>query len=377
MNTKQSTHSSNRVLLLAACLIGCVHAPSMAQNRSGAESSKAADTYSTQVSRSQLREKAIDLLVKASVDREALLRANSIEGLHAAPGRVEEAVRSGLNDENPGVRFVAAYTVGKLKLKKSVPFVEPLLSDSDSRVRAAAIFALNSCGRAMDPSPLAEMLQSEDPLIRSEAARILGELGNKSAIPMLKAAAATADSRNKARFGGGMDERLMQSERVFQLQVAEALARLGDGQASDALRASLYPASREGFESAVLAAQILGSLRDQKAVAQLVDLIEQTVPGSPEPKDPRQRQYVQPKEVRLAAAGALAKMGHIDGTYVGEMYVNDPDPVIRAQSAFVLGEGRRRQDLGKLDRLMTEDPSPMVRVSAAAAVLKSLSDGSR
>lgn len=335
------------------------------------------DQLAPQVARSQLRERAIALLVNASVDREPLIRANAIEGLHAAPARVEDAVRSGLNDENPGVRFVAAYTVGKLELRKSAPFVEPLASDPDPRVRAAVIFALIACGRDIDPSPLGEMLQNDDPSIRAEAARILGEIGNKSAIPMLKSSAATADSRNKSRYGGAMDERLIQTERVFQMQVAEALARLGDPQAADSLRAALYPASREGFESAAFAAQILGTLRDQRAVAQLVDLVEQVVPGTPEGRDVRQRQFLQPKEVRLAAAGALAHMGHADGVYVAESYLADPEPAVRAQCAFVLGEGRRRQDLATLESLMTSDPSPMVRVAAAAAALRSLSDRER
>lgn len=341
------------------------------------EAASRTDPYASQVSRSQLRERAIELLVKASVDREPLLRANAIEGLHAAPTRVEDAVRAGLSDENPGVRFVAAYTVGKLQLEKSAAFVGPLLKDTEPRVRAAAIFALSACGQPVDPSPLGAMLQHEEPLIRAEAARIVGEIGNRSAVPMLKSAAATADSRNKSRHGGSMDERMIQSERVFQMQVAEALTKLGETQASDSLRAALYPASREGFESAALAAQILGTLRDQRAVTQLVDLIEQAVPGSPQTKDPRKRQFLQPKEVRLAAAGALARMGHTDGMYVAESYLSDPDPAVRAQSAFVLGEGQRRQDLPAIEQMMTSDASPLVRVAAAAAVLRSLSEKSR
>jgi HEAT repeat protein len=108
-----------------------------------------------------------------------------------------------------------------------------------------------------------------------------------------------------------------------------------------------------------------------------VDLVEQVVPGTPEGRDVRQRQFLQPKEVRLAAAGALAHMGHADGVYVAESYLADPEPAVRAQCAFVLGEGRRRQDLATLESLMTSDPSAMVRVSAAAAALRSISDKER
>lgn len=358
-------------VLISSWVIAGANPATMAQ-KEGAK--PAADPFASQVARSQLRERAVEVLVKATVDREAVLRANAIEGLHEAPGRVEDAVRAGLSDENPGVRFVAAFTVGKLALKKSAAFVEPLLADSDPRVRAAAIFALTACGRTVDPTPLGDMLRDEHPLIRAEAARIVGEMGNRSAVPMLKSAAATADDENSKRYGGGMDEQRVQAERVFQMQVAEALVKLGEAESSDALRAALYPASREGFESAALAAQILGTLKDQRAVAQLVDLIEQVVPGSPAGGDPAGKQFLQPKEVRLAAAGALGQMGFPDGQYVGVMYLSDADATIRAQAVRVLGECQRAE-LARLASAMAEDPSPLVRVSAAAAVLRSLRGG--
>lgn len=330
--------------------------------------------FSSQVERSALRERAIEALVAASVAPEPVLRANAIEGLHPARNRAEDAVRAGLSDENAGVRFVAAYTVGKLKMRSSLAFVEPLLADSDPRVRAAAIFAHASNGRAIDPSPLGEMLHSEDPMIRAEAARILGELGNTSAIPMIKAAAALADSRNRSR---AIDESLLQRERVFQLQTAEALARLGDPEARDALRAALYPSSPEGLESAALAAQILGTLKDQKSARLLVNLVEERAPVSPGAKDPGPNRYAQPKEVRLAAAAALAQLGHADGMYVAEEYFDDAEAPVRAQATFVMACGRRRADLPRLDRAMQSDPSPVVRLAAAAAILRALSESDR
>lgn len=345
--------------------------PSSAQPAEAKASPDDDGVFTATVSRSALREQALQLLTEAAVAPEPLLRANALEGLQSAPGRVEDPVRAGLSDENPGVRFVAAMTVGQLKLKRSRAFVEPLTGDADQRVRAAAIYALQAIGQPVDPSPLAEMLLQDDVYIRSEAARILGELRNSSAIPMLKAAAATADSRNRAR-SSGFDDRLLQMERVFQLQVAEALVKLGDPESIHAIRAALYPGGREGFESAALAAQMLGGLGDQKSAAQLVQLVEQKVT---DPDDPRSKQrepeYRQPKEVRLAAAGSLALLGYRDGMYVARAYLEDPDAVIRAQAAYVFGLGRGRESLGFLERAM-QDRSPLVRVSAAAAVLKTL-----
>ncbi len=332
------------------------------------------------VQRSAMREEALRLLTDGAVSENPLIRANSIEGLQAAPSRAEPAVRAGLRDENAGVRFVAAMTAGALRLRESGVFVAPLLEDGDPRVRAAAMYALARLGKAVDLSPLALMLENQDPRIRSEAARILGELGNPSAVPMLRTAAAQSTHAENTQSGGGAGggggdggERRgrYQSERLFQVQVAEALAKLGAEGASDTVRAALYPAEREGFESAALAAQILGNLRDSRAVGQLVDLIEQVAAGSVRDADPRKNTFVQPPEVRLAAARSLALMGYSGGMYVAQMYEKDANAALRAQSAFVYGASDRAADLKPLEVMMRES-SPLVRVSAAAASLRLL-----
>lgn len=328
-----------------------------------------AERFRSQVARSALRERAIELMVEATLSNDPLSRANAIEGLQPAPKRAEAVVRAGLADENPGVRFVAAMTVAQLKLKSSVAFVEPLLSDTDPRVKAAAIHAMWACGKRPDPSPIGEMLMDPDARIRGEAARITGLMGNPTAIPMLKSAAAEADRRNRQM--GGASEQQFQLERLFQLQVAEALARLGEPSATDSLRAALYPTGREGLESAALAAQMLGDLKEQKAAAQLIDLVEAATPETARNTDVRQRQFVQPKEVRLAAATALAKMNYRDGVYVAQSLAADPDPAVRAQTAFLLATGGTTADLAVLERMM-DDPVEMVRVAASASALRLL-----
>lgn len=394
-------HAAALLWLVCGAALACLSPTVWAQPETppaGSAPSPESERFKSAVERSQLRERALDLLVEASLGADPLLRANAIEGLQAAPKRAENAVRAGLQDENAGVRFVCAMTVGQLKLRGSVPFVEPLLNDADPRVRGAAILALTLNGRKVDQTPLAQLLAADDARIRAEGARLVGLAGNPSAIPMLKSSAAAVDRRNRLSNGGAQSETQYQLERLFQLQLAEALARLGDASALDSLRAALYPSSREGFESAALAAQILGLLKDTKSAAQLVELVEQRVtpedggaapggapggaPGDAAPagrgsrRDGKsasgQGEFLQPKEVRLAAAGALAQMGYPDGMYVARSYMNDAEPAIRAQSAFVLGWGGQVQDLTALEGLMS-DADGMVRVSAAAAAVRALS----
>lgn len=50
-------------------------APAAPELSKSAQKTPKADPYASQVARSQLRERAIDLLVKSSVDREPVLRA--------------------------------------------------------------------------------------------------------------------------------------------------------------------------------------------------------------------------------------------------------------------------------------------------------------
>ncbi len=105
---------------------------------------------------------AVELLKQASESNNALLRANAIEGMHYAPEQLDPLVARGLVDHNRGVRFVAAMTIGEFRLDHLAHLLEPLLADPSDSVRAAAIYGLKSCGKPVDPSPLAAMIVSDD-----------------------------------------------------------------------------------------------------------------------------------------------------------------------------------------------------------------------
>ncbi|HVZ93601.1 MAG TPA: HEAT repeat domain-containing protein [Phycisphaerales bacterium] len=319
-----------------------------------------------QVNRSAMRERAISILVDAGLSRDPLMRANALEGLIPAPKRLEPMARAAIGDENIGVRYAACIVIGKTKLCDAASNVEPLLRDPDPRVAAGAMYALTRCGRSVNLTPLSRDLQHPDMRVRSEAARVLGEIGNASAAPMLRAAAGRAD------IGSPLENKL------FRLQVAEALVKLGELDMGDTVRAALLPASRNDYECSLLAAQILGELKDHRAVRDLIRVIElreeTTGPAAP-PNSPRTKAaegpYVHPKELRLAAAGALGKMGYGDGVYVAIENAGDSDPMIRELCAAVMGAAGNGQTLGELAKLM-DDPEARVRLSAAAAALRLL-----
>ena len=314
------------------------------------------------IRRTLIREDALQILETSILSEYPVLRANALEALHAVPTRLPPLLREAFIDSNPGVRFVAVMTVGKLQLSEFAHEAVHLVHDPDPRVRAAALYAQARTGFSPDLSPIADLLFSEDHSVRSQAAFILGELGNDSALPMLRAVAAQHATGTHIQ------------SRIFRLQVAEAMVKLGDEAAAQTIHVALYPALRDEFEAAVLAAQILGEVEDRQAIQQLVNVVEARVPTSSAREsvrgaDPDPTPYLYPKELRLAAATSLAKMGYPDGSYVADEYAADPDHLIRAQTAFLYAETARDEDLGRLAQLL-KDPSPLVQTAAAAAILR-------
>ena len=293
-----------------------------------------------------LRAAAIDLLLQAADSTNPLLRANAIEALDEAPEHLEPVVAGALDDDNRGVRFVAAMTVGNHRLRSLADRVEPLLDDESLSVQASAIFALRRCGRKVNPSPLSAMIASSDPEVRGNAALVLGELGDSSALPMLREAIRRS-----------MPLASLARVRVVELQIAEAMVKLGQQSELEVIRAALFTPPEQG-ELAALACQICGRLRDQAYTASLHDMATRT--GRDQ----------EPAEVRLAAAAALGMIdparapGSVPMGYVGSDRYD-----LRAQAALALGYCSGPAALPTLATMM-EDQSAVVQVAAAGSILR-------
>ncbi len=301
----------------------------------------------------ELRERAIDTIDRASKSTQSDLRANAIEAAGLAMPRLERVISSGLSDRNEGVQSVSAMTVAKNRLVSMVPRVRPLLESQSPYVSSAAIMALSKCSETIDDAKvakLAELLWTNDsPRVRSHVVYVLGEIGNPSALQMLKQAASLK-----------MPKASPAESSLMMLQFAEAMVKLGDQAQIEPLRAALHPSRREDLEAAALAAQILGELRDKRPIDQLVYLTAF--------QDPKTKEMY-PAEVRMQIASSLAKLGLDKGGFVADTYIADPNPQLRAQAAAVFGDTGRTDHYPKLAVLL-EDPDERVRLSAAYAVLK-------
>lgn len=305
------------------------------------------------IRRSTLREDAISTLIEQSASNNAMVRANALESLAQAGPRLRAPLAAGLVDPNAGVRAIAAVLVGRNEMEELVPAARSLLHDESPLVRASAIYALRANRARVDPTPLGVfLLESPQPNVRAHAAFLFGELGDASAMPLLRQA-----------LHEGIRGATEQQERVMRLQIAEAMVKLGDRNRLEGIRAALYPSRPEELELAVLAVQILGRLGDRASMAQLINLSEY-----------KQGRRGVPAEVRLAVADAAARMGRKEGWFIGEAYISDPDPLRRSQAALVLGQTGRESDLPRLGELL-DDPNPLVRTAAGGAILTILSPG--
>lgn len=304
--------------------------------------------YRDPLVRATLREKALGLLVNAANSGLPEERANAIEALQVSPGRLYPLLDNALADPNLAVRTIAAMTVGRARIEAAANKVRPLTSDSAGQARAAALFALKRCGENVDLTPLAVMLGDSDLRVRAHAAFLLGELGEPSAVGLLRDAARRSPGKASSS-----------QIRTSDLQIAEARIKLGDEGPLQEVRAALFPAKPEDLEATALACQIIGQVKDHVSVNRLIVLTA---------AQDDSKQFM-PGEIRLGAAAALARMGQRQGSYIADQYRTNASEPLRAQVAFVYGETRQVENLPVLEQ-MTTDSSPQVRVAAAAAIVK-------
>ena len=292
-----------------------------------------------------VRAKALSILDQAAFDDNPRIRANTIEALRWAPvEKLNHAVRAGLADENLGVRFVAAMMVGEAKLCDLALLLEPILLDESQSVQAAVLCSLYRCGHQVDLNPIAKMLESDNPELRGNAAMVLGMMGNKSAVDLIRRASQTApDSIPSIR------------RRLINLQMAEALVKLGEDSELGVIRAAIFSSIQEA-EITALACQISGRIKDIQILSTL-----ESIAMTPE-------RY--PDEIRLVASTAIAEIAPDKvPTEIVLRFTSSKLSKLRAQSATTLGIQGNQVNLGPLAQMM-KDSDPLVQIAASGAVLR-------
>ena len=289
------------------------------------------------------------VLDEASRNTDKQLRAHAIEAMQTDMTILEPAVRRGLADREASVRFVSAMTVAKVRMPGADHLLVPLKNfDVSDSVRAAAILALNRCGRETDPSPLAGFIFSQSAELRGNTAMVLGELGNKSALMLLKEAA----HKPMARANPAM-------VRIVNLQIAEAMVQLGDEVEIEPIHAALFFRSDQS-ECIQLACEIASRLHDLGALPMLQRLIE--ADGSD----------IRPIEIRIFAAIAVCQIMQPAPARLADLGViaaRDPNALVRVLGAKLLGVVGGADTDAVLSKLL-RDREPEVQVAAAGSILR-------
>lgn len=298
----------------------------------------------------EIREKALTVIEQSANNNDGQVRGYAADAAGMAGRRLGPVLMKALDDPAPGVRAMAAMAAGRNRVSDASARLQSLTNDESAFVRASAIFGLKKMGQNPDPSPLAGWLTGANvpANLRSHAAWVLGEMGERSAIAMLKEAARVRVSKDRAS-----------EVALFQLQCGEARIKLGDNDPVEGVRAALFPARPEDFEAAVLAVQIIGEVKDRGSIDQLIYLSSY--------KDPQGN--LMPPEFRLACSTALAKMGLDQGSFVADEYATNGSETIRQQAASVYGYTAKAQHFTALETMLN-DSSPMVRVVAASAIIR-------
>jgi len=287
----------------------------------------------------------------------AVTRAHAIEGLAQIAGaRAGGVYLQALEDPNPTARFAAGMAVGDARYapaeEKLLRMAEDKQAEPDRRVFCAVLYALHRLGNDSYTPALGELLFDPEAEVRASAALAMGKLGEPSAVGPLKAMLS--------------DEQ----EEMVKLQTRESLAVLGDARSQH-----LLEAFTKSYFLDLRLASISALLRTGAPRAQVV--LKQMLARD---KSPR---------AKVAAAGALAKLGHIDDDAYALCLraAESPRQVLREAfgpgreiadieaaslqqlAALALGRMRRQEAVGVLHPLL-QSPEGSVRVAASISVLK-------
>ncbi len=289
-----------------------------------------------------LQTQAFQIVRNALSDNDPVARINAIEVV-ATTGQVRlmPRVQTMLQDQAAPVRFAAALAIGDTEYTIAKNSLAPLLKDQDPSVITATAYAMSRLGSSEYNEVLRQAIYNENPVVKANAALLLGKIGDKSALKQLYWALYDTNS----------DDRVV-------YQAAESIARLGDEGIYQKLWSMLISAYADVRVSGVRAMGMLGTRKSREA---LISMLDDTV-----------------LEVRLAAAAQLGKYGDdlgepevLDVFEKNLMIGLDGESIIRVNVLTSLAIGQIcTPNLIKFLPNLLKNESKFVRLAAAKAVLQ-------
>jgi len=255
--------------------------------------------------------------------------------------RLMPKVQRLLRDKLVPVRFAAAVAIGDSQYILAKRYIMQLLKDKDENVRIAAAYAMGKLSSPRYFEVLRKAIVRSNLTVRANAALLLGKSGDKKALKLLYWALQHKDSDDRVRFNA-----------------VQAIATLGDERIFPklwAMRISAYADDR------VICIQALGALGTEKAKNILITMLDDDI-----------------LEVRLAAAEQLGALGdNIGESEVRDVFEKNLTAELDKQ-ALALTYMRAALAIGRIGTpslkkflpQLLKDPSKLVRIAAAKAVLQ-------
>ncbi|HVO37909.1 MAG TPA: HEAT repeat domain-containing protein [Spirochaetia bacterium] len=245
-------------------------------------------------------------------------------------------------DEDKFQRLYAADALGKIGDKKAVPVLKAMFAEKDALVRAYAASALSRFSLEEAFPMLMQGLKDDDPRVREQCARAMtGKLSAGQEGAALPALAYKA-----------------QYDPAPQVRAAaiQALASLGSGGAADTL-VKLYQTAGSSLDAREAALKALAS----RSVSRALDASQQVIMA--EWKSVDQRSLEMTARVLSALRGSELKEAYVK-------FLGSTDAVVRAYAVRGIGTNGFSDLKDRIKDLPKTDPSPLVRAEAERALGK-------
>lgn len=271
-----------------------------------------------------LRQRA-ETCLKLAVQYKAnpAIRVAGIEAMQSA-GMADGLpwIRAGLLDDHPAVRFAACVALGRMKDDTARVALRQRVEDEDPNVRAAAIFALHMLGDRQYSSQLSYyLLEHENPLVRRNAAFLLGFTEDEGAVPLLARAMKDRDIgvQNNAleamsRLGNAearqqlvlMVNAGVGADEVFAIS---ALADTHERKYADLYVFKLADLETPHLETCLAAARALGFIDRDEGYQLAVHALRYTTNNVPDDTDSVEGKILRTRQLAASALGAIGQPG--------------------------------------------------------------------
>ncbi|MFH1287585.1 MAG: HEAT repeat domain-containing protein [bacterium] len=263
-----------------------------------------------------------------------------------------------LQKGNDQEREYAAEFLGKLKMKKAIPFLKDAMAKDNSwLVRLSAVSSLNKLGEPYNTEIIEKSLQNTDKYVRLKAAHILQDISeweNKEIILNL----------------------FKDKDVEVRKNIIIAAGKLGLKEALEPIILMLKDPISDTRESAAVS---LGNLRDRRAVKPLLGMLEDSSPkvvraavislgeiGDEGIMMPMIRMLGhRDRSVRYFAINVLGELGGKNGFKAILGMVKDKEIKVRLGALIVLGRLKVKEYIPIFKEVLTEDIDPYVKLKAA------------